>query len=99
MHGNVEGMVGIASTTDLSSLGRHLQAHELPVTALAITPDMSSTPPRVLSVSADYKLVTTYLTSTTRVTMARFSVLFALIVFLLRNLLYTCAVRYGLWCE
>ncbi len=99
VHGNVEGMVGIASTTDLSSLGRHLQAHELPVTALAITPDMSSTPPRVLSVSADYKLVTTYLTSTTRVTMARFSVLFALIVFLLRNLLYTCAVRYGLWCE
>ena len=50
-------MVGIASTTDLSSLGRHLQAHELPVTAFAHCPDMSSTPPRVLSVSADSKLV------------------------------------------
>ena len=67
MHGNVEGMVGIASTTDLSSLGRHLQAPKPPVTALAITaPPQSSTHAALLSVSADYKSVTTYLTSTTR---------------------------------
>lgn len=98
VHGNVEGLVGIASTTDLSSLGRHVQAHELPVTALVISSSVSSIPPRVLSVSADYKLVTTSLTPTTRVTMARVYVLIALIAFLLRSLLYTYAVRYRLWC-